>query len=72
MLEGVNLTALEVKSFGGADIGPKYQPPEPPAPKEEELKLYHGNCHCGAFRFNVRVPELTAVGFCNCSHCVQV
>ncbi|KAF7335290.1 GFA domain-containing protein [Mycena sanguinolenta] len=30
---------------------------------------YYGNCHCGAFRFKLRVPEIK-VGFtCNCSIC---
>jgi hypothetical protein len=46
MLEGVDLTALEVKSFGGADIGPAYQPPKPlsspETPKEEGLKQGSG------------------------------
>ena len=34
-----------------------------------ELKTYHGNCHCGAFKFSVKLPELTDVSICNCSFC---
>lgn len=46
MLEGVDLTALEVKGFGGADIAPAYQPPKPlsspETPKEDGLKQGNG------------------------------
>ena len=96
MLESVDLTALEVKSFSGADAGSKFDLPERPAakeapkeevlkkdvskkevskeecPKEKELKEYHGNCHCGAVRFSVKMPELKEVSHCNCSHCTRV
>jgi hypothetical protein len=34
-----------------------------------ELKTYYGNCHCGAFKFNVKLPELKSVLECNCSIC---
>ena len=37
-----------------------------------ELHTYHGNCHCGAFRFAVRLPEVRDVYACNCSICVRV
>lgn len=36
-----------------------------------ELKTYHGNCHCGAFKFSVKLPELTSVTECNCSICFK-
>jgi hypothetical protein len=36
-----------------------------------ELKTYKGNCHCGAFKFTVEIPELTSVGECNCSICFR-
>lgn len=36
-----------------------------------ELKPYHGNCHCGAFKFSVKLPELTSVTECNCSICFK-
>jgi hypothetical protein len=36
-----------------------------------ELKTYYGNCHCGAFKFNVQIPELTSFVECNCSICMK-
>lgn len=36
-----------------------------------DLHTYHGNCHCGAFRFAVQLPELKDVHACNCSICVR-
>jgi hypothetical protein len=36
---------------------------------QPELKTYHGNCHCGAFKFTIDVPEITAVTRCKCSIC---
>jgi hypothetical protein len=41
-----------------------------PAPAPE-LKTYYGNCHCGAFKFNVKLPELQQVNECNCSICFK-
>jgi hypothetical protein len=35
------------------------------------LKTYHGNCHCGAFRFSVKIPDITKVTECNCSICFK-
>ncbi|KAH8899058.1 glutathione-dependent formaldehyde-activating enzyme [Thozetella sp. PMI_491] len=32
-------------------------------------QLYRGNCHCGAHRFEVSLPELTSATACNCSLC---
>ncbi|KAH7325013.1 glutathione-dependent formaldehyde-activating enzyme [Stachybotrys elegans] len=37
----------------------------------ESLKTYRGNCHCGAFVYEVMVPELTLAGECNCSYCYK-
>ncbi|KAJ7125264.1 Mss4-like protein [Mycena epipterygia] len=34
-----------------------------------ELFTYRGNCHCGAFKFTVKLPELKAVYSCDCSLC---
>lgn len=31
--------------------------------------LYHGNCHCGKNRFEVRLPETATITSCNCSLC---
>ncbi|KAM3065389.1 hypothetical protein ACMFMG_011488 [Clarireedia jacksonii] len=36
---------------------------------QPELKTYYGNCHCGAFKFTIDVPEITAVTRCKCSIC---
>lgn len=36
-----------------------------------DLKTYYGNCHCGAFKFHIIIPELTAVFKCNCSICFK-
>ncbi len=35
----------------------------------QPLKTYRGNCHCGAFVYEVEVPEITAAYACNCSIC---
>jgi hypothetical protein len=36
-----------------------------------ELKTYRGNCHCGAFVYEVKLPEIKGVGQCNCSICTK-
>ena len=36
-----------------------------------DLKTYKGNCHCGAFKFSIKIPELTSVTECNCSICFR-
>ncbi|KAM0795539.1 hypothetical protein BDR22DRAFT_796515, partial [Usnea florida] len=36
---------------------------------EQVFETHHGNCHCGAFKFSVRLPELKQVFACNCSIC---
>jgi hypothetical protein len=40
----------------------------------ESLKLinYRGNCHCGAFKFTLKAPELKQAFACNCSICSRV
>ncbi|KAL2255735.1 hypothetical protein VTK26DRAFT_2791 [Humicola hyalothermophila] len=35
----------------------------------EAVKKYRGNCHCGAFVFEVELPEIKTVSECNCSIC---
>jgi hypothetical protein len=35
------------------------------------LKTYYGNCHCGAYKFRVLVPEITSVYDCDCSICFK-
>ncbi|KAH8655979.1 Mss4-like protein [Tricladium varicosporioides] len=39
-----------------------------PAP---ELKTYQGNCHCGAVKYSVTLPEITLVNECDCSICFR-
>ena len=36
---------------------------------EESPKTYRGNCHCGAFIFELTSPEIKTVFECNCSIC---
>lgn len=36
-----------------------------------DLKTYQGNCHCGAFKFSVKLPEPTSVTECDCSICFK-
>jgi len=38
---------------------------------EPPLKTYRGNCHCGAFVYEVEAPEITSAGDCNCSICYK-
>jgi hypothetical protein len=33
------------------------------------IKTYRGNCHCGAFIFELDSPEITQAVSCNCSIC---
>ena len=41
------------------------------AEPSQELKTYYGNCHCGAFKFSIKIPELKSVEECNCSICLK-
>lgn len=41
------------------------------AAAEPPLKTYRGNCHCGAFVYEVEAPEITSAGDCNCSICYK-
>ncbi|KAL2159436.1 hypothetical protein VTH06DRAFT_2441 [Thermothelomyces fergusii] len=50
-----------------SDTEQQQQPPPPPPP----LKKYRGNCHCGAFVYEVEVPEIASAGGCNCSMCYK-
>ncbi|KAJ6532293.1 glutathione-dependent formaldehyde-activating enzyme [Mycena vulgaris] len=34
-----------------------------------QLIDYHGNCHCGAFKFTFKAPEIKQAFACNCSIC---
>ncbi|POR35307.1 Glutathione-dependent formaldehyde-activating enzyme [Tolypocladium paradoxum] len=49
------------------------QKPEPTrstvGEQKPELRTYRGNCHCGAFVYEVELPEIKSVLECNCSIC---
>lgn len=36
---------------------------------EGSLKTYRGNCHCGAFVYEAKLPEIKSYDECNCSIC---
>lgn len=44
---------------------------QPPAPPPGPVKTYRGNCHCGAFVFEVDAPEIVTGSDCNCSICTK-
>jgi hypothetical protein len=76
-LKDIDLDALELESFNGADLEPPYELPVPSTePKEAEggLKVYYGNCHCRAVTYSVKTKPLTEtkVISCNCSLCSRV
>ena len=37
----------------------------------QETKLYQGNCHCGRYRFTLRIPEIREMIACHCSLCLK-
>ena len=41
--------------------------------EEDELKAYHGGCHCGRFGYTFSYPALDAKkpAACNCSFCTR-
>ncbi|KAJ7671467.1 Mss4-like protein [Mycena polygramma] len=38
---------------------------------DSQLVEYRGNCHCGAFKFTCKLPELKQSLYCNCSMCAK-
>ena len=42
-----------------------------PTDAGKEPKTYTGNCHCGAFKFKLTVPEIDSAMGCNCSICAR-
>ncbi|KAF8206793.1 Mss4-like protein [Mycena galopus ATCC 62051] len=36
---------------------------------DSPLVEYHGNCHCGAFKFTFKAPEITQAKTCDCAIC---
>ena len=41
------------------------------ADEAQDARLYNGNCHCGRYRFTVRVPEIRQMTACHCSLCLK-
>lgn len=39
--------------------------------QQSPRQTYRGNCHCGAFVYEIDVPEITSVDECNCSICYK-
>ncbi|KAL7627550.1 hypothetical protein AAE478_001743 [Parahypoxylon ruwenzoriense] len=37
----------------------------------QELKTYRGNCHCAAYVYEIKLPEVTELTECNCSICYK-
>lgn len=37
----------------------------------ESTKKYRGNCHCGAFVFEIEAPEIKTATECQCSICTK-
>ena len=35
------------------------------------MVLYHGNCHCGRYRFELEVPSITKGIECSCRQCTK-
>lgn len=36
-----------------------------------EVITYHGNCHCGKYRFELQAPEITSGIACSCRQCTK-
>jgi hypothetical protein len=41
-------------------------------PIEPPLNIYDGACHCGNFRFTLKLPESKSSTSCNCSICSKL
>ncbi len=35
----------------------------------QDTQIYQGGCHCGDVRFQLNMPQITAITRCNCSMC---
>ncbi|THV89846.1 hypothetical protein D6D25_09742, partial [Aureobasidium pullulans] len=38
---------------------------------EVEKQIYYGNCHCGAFKYSVKLAPMKKASRCNCSICTK-
>jgi hypothetical protein len=36
------------------------------------VQPYDGGCHCGKFKFTIKVPEIRSATSCNCSFCSKI
>ena len=78
MLKDVDVESISKKDFDGATLlGSKYEPPSIPdweGEVEEGLKIYNGNCHCGAVSYRLKSKPLEEfeIMSCNCSLCSRV
>lgn len=78
MLHDIKVDSLQIVSFGGAALEPLYHAPKSFSNlvAKDELKIYNGNCHCGAVTYSVRSELLTQTGppvcECDCSICSRV
>lgn len=39
--------------------------------EQNKTKTYRGNCHCGAFIYEIDLPEISHFYSCNCSICTK-
>ena len=78
MLKDLDLDSVEMLPFNDdLETGIKYQ--APPLPNwagevEDGMKVYKGNCHCGAVTYAVKTEPLEKLKImnCNCSLCSRV
>lgn len=74
------MDSLDIHLWDGFNkMLPLYVPPTIPGPYidtelEDGLKLYSGNCHCGAVRYTLKSKPLEEIEVvsCNCSLCSRV
>ncbi|MCJ1427907.1 hypothetical protein MMC29_005813 [Sticta canariensis] len=75
MLHDFKLDSLQTVSLNGAALEPLYHAPKTSSSlvAKDKLKIYNGNCHCGAVTYSVRSELLTQTGppvcECDCSIC---
>lgn len=78
MFKDIDFNSIEKTPFDGATLlGSRYVPPSIPdfeGEVEEGLKVYKGNCHCGAITYALKSKPLEDIEVmsCNCSLCSRV
>ncbi|KAK4191957.1 Mss4-like protein [Podospora australis] len=84
-IQNLDVWKLNTKFYDGATGDPKYTPPAYTGPEptpagipENEGKIYHGSCHCGAVTVAVKTKHpidseayTEPVMECNCSACMR-